>query len=203
MFDCRHQPVRLPPELAAALAARYGEPHRAYHNAAHVAELLGWFDRVADDVGWHQPAEVYLAIVFHDAIYEPGAKDNEARSAAWAETADFGDGAGVAVDRERVAALIELTARHGAIDAADHDAALLLDSDMAILGAPPAAFAAYDAAIAREYSHVPPDAYRAGRRAFLAGLAAKPRIFLSDYFHARLEAQARANLARALGAVPI
>lgn len=199
MFDCRHQPLHLPGELAAALAARYAEPHRAYHNAAHIAELLGWFDRVADDVGWRQPAEVYLAIVFHDAIYEPGAKDNEARSAAWARTADLG-GAGAAVDRERVAALIELTARHGAIDTADHDAALLLDSDMAILGAPPDVFAAYDAAIAREYRHLPAEAYRAGRRAFLAMLAAKPRIFLSDYFHARLEAQARANLARALAA---
>lgn len=202
MFDCRHRPLRLPDDLVAQLGAAYGEPHRAYHNATHIAEVLGWFDRVADDVGWHQPAEVYLAIVFHDAIYEPGAKDNEARSAAWARSAalDGELGAGVAVDRARVAQLVELTARHGSVTAADHDAALFLDSDMAIVGSPPATFAAYDAAIAAEYAQVPRDAYRAGRRAFLAGLLGKPRIFLTDYFHASLDAQARANLAAALAA---
>ena len=192
MFGCRHAPLELPPALTAALAAAYGEPQRAYHTAAHIDEVLGWFDRVADEVGWRQPAEVYVAIVFHDAIYVPGARDNEARSAVWARSA------GLAVDGARVAELIELTARHGAIDHADGDTALFLDCDMAIVGAAPAAFDAYDAAIAVEYQHVPPDAYRAGRRAFLAGLAASPRIFLSEYFHTRLDAAARANLARAV-----
>ncbi len=62
------------------------------------------------------------------------------------------------------------------------------------------AVAAYDAAIAREYAHLPREAYAAGRRAFLGTLAAAPRIYLSDYFHARLDTQARANLAAALAA---
>jgi predicted metal-dependent HD superfamily phosphohydrolase len=198
MFDCRHRPLALPGPLVAQLASAYGEPHRAYHDARHVDEVLTWFDRVADDVGWHRPAEVYLAIVFHDAIYQPGAQDNEARSAAWARSAALGD---VDVDRARVAELIELTARHGHVDRADRDAELFLDSDMAILGAPPAVFDAYDTAIALEYQHVPADAYRAGRRAFLAGLLGKSRIFLTDYFHARLDARARANLSRALAAL--
>ena len=207
MFDCRHRPLRLPDELVAELAAAYGEPHRAYHNVAHIAEVLGWFDRVADDVGWLEPAEVYTAIVFHDAIYQPGAKDNESRSAQWMHKARLAAGVepksglsldAIMVDRDRVAELIELTARHGHIEKADHDAALFLDSDMAIVGSPPEQFAAYDAAIAVEYKHVPPDAYRTGRRAFLEGLLAKPRIFLTDYFHNRLDAQARANLTKAL-----
>ena len=174
--------------------AAYGEPQRAYHTAAHIAEVLAWFDRVADDVGWQRPAEVYVAIVFHDAIYVPGAKDNEARSAAWARRATL------PVDADHVAHLIELTARHGHLAPGDVDpeAALFLDCDMAILGAAPEAFDAYDAAIAREYAHVPRDAYAAGRRAFLASVAAAPRIFLSDYVHARLDAAARANVARAL-----
>jgi predicted metal-dependent HD superfamily phosphohydrolase len=195
VFECRHAPLRLPDALAGELAAAYGEPQRAYHTAAHVAEVLAWFDRVADDVGWQQPAEVYVAIVFHDAIYVPGAKDNEARSAAWARRS------ALPVDADRVAQLIDLTARHGSTDAPDPEAALFLDCDMAILGAPPAEFDAYDAAIAVEYDALPRDAYRAGRRAFLAMLAAKPRIFLSDYFHARLDAQARANLSRAVSSL--
>ncbi len=192
MFDCRHRPFRLPDELVGELAAAYGEPHRAYHNASHIAEVLTWFDRVAEDLGWLEPAEVYTAIVFHDAIYQPGAKDNEARSAAWARRS------GLPVDVDRVAELVELTAKHGHVTTAEHDTALFLDSDMAILGAAPDAFDAYDRAIAVEYQHVPPDAYRAGRRAFLEGLLAMRRIYLSDYFHRRLDEHARANLRRAL-----
>lgn len=190
VFDCRHRPLALPDPLVAELAVAYGEPHRMYHNVTHIAELLRHFDEVT----WRQPAEVYVAIVFHDAIYLPGAKDNEARSAAWARRA------GLPVDGDRVAELILATARHGAIDHAGGDDALFLDCDMAILGAPPAEFDAYDAAIALEYRHVPPAAYAAGRRAFLAQLLAKPRIFLSDFFHLRLDAAARQNLARRLAA---
>lgn len=200
MFGCRHAPLALAPELERALAAAYAEPHRAYHDAAHVAEVLRWYDRVADEVGWRDPAAVYLAAVFHDAIYEPGAQDNEARSAELARRLAGAAGIPPAVI-DRCAELILLTARHGAIDpaalAADPDAAHFLDCDAAILGAPPAEFDAYDAAIAAEYARVPAAAFRAGRRAFLAGQLARPRIFLSELFHARLDAAARANLARA------
>jgi predicted metal-dependent HD superfamily phosphohydrolase len=188
LFDCRHEPFELAPELVARLAVAYAEPQRAYHTAAHIAEVLGWFDVVADEVGWTDPSGVYAAIVFHDAIYVPGAKDNEARSAAWCLAEGF---------NPRSAQLIELTARHGGFVPGDVDAeaALFLDCDMAILATEPAAFAEYDRQIAFEYQHVPPEAYRAGRRTFLAGVLAKPRIFLSDYFHAKLDARARANLA--------
>lgn len=203
MFDCRHRPLRLPDTLVAELTAAYGEPHRAYHDATHIGEVLTWFDRVADDLGWLEPAEVYTAIVFHDAIYQPGAKDNEARSAAWARRAVLSADPRVdatIVDRDRVAELVELTAKHGHVTTADHDTALFLDADMAILGAAPDAFDAYDRAIAVEYKAIPPEAYRQGRRVFLEGLLGKPRIYLSDYFHHRLDEPARANLRRALAA---
>jgi predicted metal-dependent HD superfamily phosphohydrolase len=191
VFQCRHQPFALAPELVARLAVSYAEPRRAYHTAAHIAEVLGWFDVVADEVPWTDPSAVYAAIVFHDAIYVPGAKDNEARSAAWCLAEAFSN---------RSAHLIELTARHGGFVPGDVDdeAALFLDCDMAILAASPDAFAEYDRQIAFEYQHLPPEAYRAGRRAFLGGVLAKPRIFLSDYFHAKLDARARANLAAAI-----
>jgi predicted metal-dependent HD superfamily phosphohydrolase len=189
VFECRHQPLHLADDVAHALAAAYREPHRAYHNLTHIAELLGWFDRVTDDVGWKAPATVYAAMLFHDAIYVPGAKDNEAKSAEWARRAGFG---------EDVAALILMTANHTAHANADHDAAHFLDADMAIVGAPAEQFAAYDAAIAKEYGHIPRDAFRAGRKAFLEGVLKLPRIFHTEYFHTRLDAQARANLAAAI-----
>jgi predicted metal-dependent HD superfamily phosphohydrolase len=201
MISCRHAPLALPPAAEQALAAAYAEPHRRYHNAAHLADVLAWLDWVADAGAWRDLTSAYLAAVGHDAVYVPGARDNEARSAALVR--QLLAGAVPAPTLDRAAQLILLTARHGAIApeelAGDPDAAHLLDCDTAILGAAPAAFDAYHAAIAAEYAPtVPPAAFRAGRRAFLAGLLARPRIFLSDRFHARLDAPARANLARAL-----
>ena len=105
------------------------------------------------------------------------------------------------LDVARIEQLILLTARHGQLSPEDVDAeaALLLDCDMAILGAPQPEFEAYDRAIADEYrDHVPGFLFRINRRRFLRGVLAQPRIFLSDWFHQRYDAQARANLRRAI-----
>ncbi|MBX3162595.1 MAG: hypothetical protein KF773_41925 [Deltaproteobacteria bacterium] len=179
------------PEVERTLAEAYGEPHRAYHTAAHIAEVLRWFDVVADEAGWDDPLAAYQAILFHDVVYDATRGDNEARSA---EIAARVGGAGA-----RACELILLTAKHGSLEAvADRDTAHFLDADTAILGAPPADFDAYDAAIRVEYRHVPDDLYRAGRGAFLAKMRARPRIFFSELFHARLDARARENLDRAI-----
>ena len=194
-------PLALPPAQQAALEAAYATPPRAYHDVAHVGAVLRHYHEVAAGPGWRQSVETWLAVLYHDAVYEPGRADNEARSALLAREhiARWLPGAGI--DVERVAQLVELTARHGQLqpDEVDRDAALFLDCDMAILGASPAIFDAYDHGIAAEYrGRVPAFVYRLNRRRFLKVLLARERIFLSDFFHARLDAQARANLRRAL-----
>lgn len=194
-------PLPLPPGQWQSLKERYATPPRAYHNLRHVADVLRHYHHVGEHVGWRQPAEVWLAALYHDAIYEAGRRDNEARSAgfATAEIARWLPDAGV--DAAQVAQLIELTARHGALDIGDVDgeAALFLDCDMAILAAPADEFDAYDRAIAEEYRGVIDDAeFRAGRRRFLEDLLGSERIYLSDHFHERWDAAARANLVRAL-----
>ena len=71
---------------------------------------------------------------------------------------------------------------------------------MAILGADAATFDAYDRAIAEEYrGRVPGWLYRINRRRFLRGLLGRERIYLSTFFHERLDLAARANLRRVLG----
>ena len=196
----------LPAGQRHALEAAYASPPRAYHNFDHVAEVLRHYEAVAAGPGWSQPLEVRLAVLYHDAVYEPGRKDNEARSAGFAaaEIARWLPGAGV--DAARVAALIELTARHGQHRAQDfgdtaaaEDTRHFLDCDMAILGAEPPAFDAYDRGIAAEYrGHVPGWLFRINRRRFLKSLLARPRIYLSDFFHERFDAQARSNLRRSV-----
>ncbi|KFA23650.1 hypothetical protein KWS_0121135, partial [Xanthomonas vasicola pv. musacearum NCPPB 4384] len=158
--------------------------------------------RGAAGPGWRQPAEVWLAVLFHDAIYQPGRSDNEAQSALMAAESIPCWWPQAQLDVERVQALILLTARHGQLQPQDVDeeAALFLDCDMAILAAPAAVFDAYDAAIAEEYrGHVPRLLFKLNRRRFLAGVLKQPRIFLSDYFHTHHDAAARANLRRRLG----
>src|SRR5262249_17787457 len=145
-----------------------------------------------------KPREVFLALLFHDAVYVAGAADNEERSARQAREAiqrwlpDSG------IDALRVANLIQRTAHHGSWRPAevDPDEALFLDCDMAILAGSSPIFDAYEEAIAREYAALDPAVYREGRRRFVERLLASDRIYLSSYFYNRLEAIARQNLAR-------
>lgn len=200
--------IALPQGMLDALRASYAAPPRAYHHFGHVETLLAHFDEVAAGPGWARPREAWLALLYHDAVYEPGRRDNEARSAALATAGIARWLPGEDIDAGHVAALIALTARHGTLlpadlgDGADgDDSRNFLDCDMAILGADPTAFDAYDRAIAEEYRGVVPGwLYRINRRRFLRGLLQRERIYLGDFFHARLDATARANLRRTLAA---
>ena len=203
MSTLTNSPFEIPEGLLRAVQAAYDQPPQAYHSFAHVQEVLGHVGEVTVGPGWRQPREVFLAALFHDAVYVAGRSDNEAKSAELARRAIDTFLPGKGLDADRVAALILLTARHGKLSNSelDPDAAHFLDCDMAILGADAARFGAYDAAIAQEYQGaVPGFVFRFNRKRFLKRLLDAPRIFLSDFFHQRLDARARENLRRALAA---
>ncbi len=194
-------PFTLPPAQAAAIAQAYAAPPRAYHDLHHVGEVLRHYDDVARGPGWIHPRETAFAVLYHDAIYVAGAKDNETRSADLAREA-LAQWPMDGLDVDRIAHLIDLTARHGTLspqDVPEQDTRLFLDCDMAILGAEPAVFDAYDRGITAEYRGVVPAwLFTINRKRFLKGLLARERIYLSDFFHARLDASARNNLRRAI-----
>ena len=175
------------------LVARYTEPHRAYHTLGHVADCLRRLDEVRPLLA--RPDEAELAMWFHDAVYDPQRMDNEARSAELAAEALAALGVGAA-SIARVGELIRLTS-HTAAELTG-DGALVGDIDLAILGAEPEAFAAYDAAIRREYDWVPEDLFRRERARVLAGFLARPRIYHTRTFVDALEQRARANLEAAI-----
>jgi predicted metal-dependent HD superfamily phosphohydrolase len=134
--------------------------------------------------------DLALAVFFHDAVYDATRTDNEARSAALlVEEARGGSPSGERL--ERIVRMIAATTAHAPSD--DPATQALLDLDLAILGAGPAAYGAYAAAIRREYAHVPEPLWRAGRAAVLERFLARERIYGSPAF-APLEAAARANL---------
>ncbi|MDB5860912.1 MAG: N-methyl-D-aspartate receptor subunit [Ramlibacter sp.] len=180
--------------LMNQLVAAYSERQRHYHTLQHLRECLAQFDAAA--MLAHRPAEVELALWFHDAVYDPQRKDNEERSADWARASVLAAGCG-AEAAERVAALVLATRSHEA-QADDADAALLLDIDLAILAAAPGRFAEYERQVRAEYAHVPEAEFRAGRARVLRGFLERDRIYLTDVFHDALEARARDNLRRSL-----
>ena len=175
------------------LAQAYSGPGRHYHNLDHIAQLLALLDQHGQDARGRDAIE--LAIFFHDAVYVPLRSDNEAASAALARTPLTALGATEPLVRE-VERLI-LATRHGtalADAASDPNLALLVDLDLSILGTERAVYAAYAAAIRREYAVVPDLIYRPGRRRVLAEFLTRPRIYATPRLHEAWEGAARANL---------
>ena len=194
-------PLEVPAAMWAELEAAYQTPPRAYHNIQHVHEVAAHYQHVAALVGWQDPKEVYLAVLYHDAIYQAGRKDNEVRSAEMAAAAVIKHLGKESIDTGKLVYLIELTAKHGHLqrDGLDEDAKHFLDCDMAILGSESGQFLTYDKAIASEYrGKLPGWMFQFLRRKFLKGLLDSPRIYLSDLFFESHEANARANIAALL-----
>ncbi|MFF3415048.1 hypothetical protein ACFYW9_10145 [Streptomyces sp. NPDC002698] len=182
-----------PDPYGADLLARWAEPRRRYHTTDHLLAVLGHID-VLEAHGERpgDPAAVRLAAWFHDAVYLPDRSENEERSARLAERALAE--LGVGPDRTaEVARLVRLTVSH---DPAGHDTdgAVLCDADLAILASPPAAYAAYTAAVREEYAFVPDDAFRVGRAAVLRQLLDLPRLFRTPYGERVWAAPARRNM---------
>jgi predicted metal-dependent HD superfamily phosphohydrolase len=179
--------------LFAQLTAAYAEPGRSYHTLTHLQDCLQEFDnsrRLAD-----HPHEVEAALWFHDAVYVPGASDNEEKSAELARRALTE--ARVRPDSaERVANLVQAT-RHATLPTS-RDEQLICDIDLSILGRERRRFAEFEEQIRREYAWVPAPQYRHERSAVLTGFLARPSIYWTEEFRERYEVRARENLQRLL-----
>lgn len=178
--------------IYAGLLEKYSEPHRAYHNAGHLVELFEYFEEYRDQ--FKNPQAVVLALFFHDDVYNIPGPDNEKQSAEYARQALTELGVDPQVVA-RVADLIEMTKTHQPPEG-DRDAALMLDMDMAILGAPAEKYKKYSEAIEAEYtSHFSAKKYHEGRLGFLESFRQKGRLFMTDAFEDRFGKQVCWNIA--------
>nr|QQZ48661.1 hypothetical protein JKL49_14175 [Phenylobacterium glaciei] len=66
------------------LEAAYAQPHRRYHTRTHIEQCLALLDQVPDLMDSERQVLTY-AIWWHDAVYDPTASDNEAKSAEMAK----------------------------------------------------------------------------------------------------------------------
>lgn len=173
----------------AGLVAHYAEPARHYHTLAHIRRCLRTLDRYRAAIP--EPGSVELALWFHDVIYRPAARDNEARSAdCWRRLAT-----GIAAPiRDGVAtAILATTHRQPPVGAL---AAWTVDIDLSGLALSPASFARDGARLRAERPDLDDSGYRAAELAFLSGLLQRDRLYYTAELHAAGEAKARANLQR-------
>ena len=173
------------------LVARHGEDHRAYHTLAHTRHVLDVIDFIDDHERVDDPVALRLAAWFHDAIYQPGADDNETRSAKLA--AEVLTDWQIPPDRVAHVHALILTTDHHLPETSDE--AVLVDADLAILASDPETYDVYTRAVRVEYQHLDEAAWRQGRSAFLRGMLDRDPLFTTKTLRRRGEQLARRNLA--------
>jgi predicted metal-dependent HD superfamily phosphohydrolase len=192
----------LPEDVAVLLLAAYKEPHRHYHNQAHINDCVGKLLKFS--YLFSRKDEACIAFWFHDVVYVPHRKDNEEQSASLARalmekhlpfalTDAARDDMVRAIDR--VCALIMNTKTHRAETL---DAQAFVDIDLSILAAVPSRFARYQQQIRDEYAHVDTETYQKARHKFLLDMSCRSPLFQHVHLRAVWENKAKRNLTTAL-----
>jgi predicted metal-dependent HD superfamily phosphohydrolase len=178
----------------AKARAAYETPARQYHNWHHIESCIAELASFR----CNHPRTVFLALVFHDAVYVAGRTDNEAKSAELARTLLSGDRCVSRVELEAIDRMIRASRDHHAhASSADRDLAVMLDIDLSILGAARDEYQRYARAIHDEYvpSATTGAQFRIGRLEFLERTLAVQSLFITPEAAQRWNVRARANIA--------
>ncbi|GEO95873.1 DUF4031 domain-containing protein [Kocuria turfanensis] len=182
------------PRIGAELVERWGEPHRHYHGRSHLLAVLEALEELVAGAGLdrEQHDALLLGAWFHDAVYagRPGQDERDSAELARERLTAAGLAPDVVAEVQR---LVLLTLDHAAAPG-DLPGALLLDADLAVLGSAPDAYAAYAAAVRREYAHVPDADFAAGRLRVLEGLWRRQPVYRTPAAQRRWGARAARNL---------
>lgn len=177
--------------VLSALLDAYAAPGRYYHTTEHIAEMTLLLAEYRERLS--PGADAFFACLWHDIVYDARRSDNEEQSAArWGSDAEALEIHPAQINT--VAEMILATRKHQPANDS-FDMHLFLDADLAILGASPERYAAYAAAVRREYAHVPDTDYRIGRSAVLKKFLGRPQLYFTPEMRARYEAIARKNIA--------
>lgn len=179
-------------QVFAELQARYSAAGRYYHTPRHICQCLRQLDHARD--GIPRPDYVEIALWFHDAIYDPKARDNEDRSAHLflSMSSDLACGA-----RQAIASLIMATVHPS--EPSCRDQRYMVDIDLSSFGLTWAEFLRDSRDVRAEFPHLSNDLFLIGQSSFLRGLTGRENFYLTSFFRERLEDQARDNIRRYLG----
>jgi predicted metal-dependent HD superfamily phosphohydrolase len=179
------------------LVTAYSSAGRFYHTLEHIQQMLDTIEQMRKPSPIQAPLAIdfptiQLAAWFHDVIYDPRAKDNEEKSAEYAASA-LNQLQVPITTIDRIKALILNTKTHQAAPT-DLDSQVLLDSDLAILGASELEYRVYAQAIRQEYAWVPDPVYRTERKQVLQSFLQQRRLYFTEQMFVRLEERAKRNL---------
>lgn len=195
-------PAETVDDVGTDLLRRWHEPHRHYHDATHLTEVLAAVDLLCsvDEVNGPHRAVATLATWFHDAVYDVDpAADNETASASLAAR----QLERLSVDPQvtaRVVSVVLDTASHDLTPQASADPARMVvhDADLWVLCAPVDRFDEYCAQVREEYAHVPVAVYASARAEVLRPFLVRDHVYRTSHARVEWEPSARENLAREL-----
>lgn len=172
------------------LRRRYTEPHRRYHTLDHITHCIQQLDMATALM--EDPDAVEMALWFHDAIYEPGACNNEQKSVEL--FLQIAQDHFLPIFISKVCGLILATTHRQAPE--DGDDAFITDIDLSGFGLPWEQFLLDSKALREEQDHISDEAFYPAHLKFLNSLLKRPRIFVNDFFNERYEQRARQNIER-------
>jgi len=188
----QHYHFSKPQKIFNELIAAYSEKQRAYHTVQHLYECLSLFESLQPEL--NDPYAVALALWFHDAVYDPQAKDNELKSAELFEQWIAQD---LSADTtQKIKRWILATQKHASTN--EIDLQFLLDIDLAILAATPERFMQYEQQIQQEYAWVDSEVYSIKRKEVLAHFYQSEPLYQTVYFQKNFELNAKQNLKQIL-----
>ncbi|MEP1487830.1 MAG: hypothetical protein ABJK28_05345 [Algibacter sp.] len=164
---------------------------RHYHNLSHISSMLHQAESAKNSIVNYDA--FLLSIWYHDIIYKPTKKDNEEKSANFAQkrlkTLSFDK-----KTTETIQKLIVSTKKHEIISSSNNDNALLLDIDLSILGSDWKIYQNYIENIRKEYAIYPNFMYKKGRKKVLMHFLERETLYFTDIYQDKHESQARENL---------
>jgi predicted metal-dependent HD superfamily phosphohydrolase len=171
----------------------YSSKKRHYHTLNHLENLLNQLTEIKGEIeNWNA---VLFTLYYHDIIYNSLKSDNEEKSAVLAAQRMKE----IAVDQE----LIELcqnqilaTKTH--VKSLNNDTNYFTDADLSVLGQPWEIYQKYYEDVRKEYAIYPNLIYNPGRKKVLTHFLSMDKIYKTDYFIDKFEAQARINLQKEL-----
>lgn len=188
----QHYHFSEPKKILNRLIAAYSEKQRAYHTVQHIYECLNLLESIRSEL--NDAHAVALALWFHDAIYDPKAKDNELKSAELFEQymAQY-----LPVNTvQKIKRWILATQKHALTN--ETDLQFLLDIDLSILAATPERFIQYEQQIQKEYAWVDPEVYLIKRKEVLVHFYQSEPLYQTTYFQKNFELNAKQNLKQIL-----
>ena len=185
------------------ITEKYNSAERHNHSLLHIEEMLTEFHRIKHLL--KNPLEVYLAIIFHDIIYDIQSQSNEEDSVNFAREWLSSNLTTTDINIDCVVKLILLSKKYGnaSLTQAElsEDEKIFLDMDMSIFGARLNRVLEYDEGVGKEYkSKYPVEVYNPERLKFLRSLQGQP-LYLSGYYQNRLGEKATENLEQLIQAL--